>query len=128
MGANEKHGAAYHGGEDDPSRKLVWVPTLADYTAPTPDELNAGLDISRYVTNAHNSCGEDDPNLDNVRTEWAHSVSYSPDGWERATDQFDRLLDKVKADAYDEGAEATHISGDLFDVEAAKAANPYRGE
>lgn len=41
----------------DASRKLVWVPTLEDYTSPTAIELNGGLDISCLVTAANFTLG-----------------------------------------------------------------------
>lgn len=41
----------------DASRKLVWVPTLEDYTSPTAVELNGGLDISCLVTAANFTLG-----------------------------------------------------------------------
>lgn len=40
--------------------------------------------------------------------------------------EFDRWLNSIRFDAYNEGAEATHISGDLFDVDEAQANNPYK--
>ena len=41
----------------DASRRLVFVPTLADYKNPTVDELNSGLDISCLVTAANFTLG-----------------------------------------------------------------------
>lgn len=46
----------------DASRKLVWVPTLEDYSAPSAAILNAGLDLSCLVTAANfvlGSTGDD---------------------------------------------------------------------
>lgn len=46
----------------DASRKLVWVPTLEDYSAPSAAILNAGLDVSCLVTAANfvlGSTGDD---------------------------------------------------------------------
>lgn len=58
------------------------------------------------------------------RTETVREL-YGQSGNELA---FDRWLDKIRFDAYNEGAEATHISGDLFDVDEAQANNPYRAK
>lgn len=41
----------------DANRRLAWVPTLADYNAPTLTEITAGLDISCLVTAANFALG-----------------------------------------------------------------------
>lgn len=72
------------------------------------------------------------PTTDDVRDIWVdRKLHHLPKSTRTALvptvqAEFNRWLDKIRFDAYNEGAEATHISGDLFDVGEAQTSNPYK--
>lgn len=85
----------------DASRKLVWVPTLADYTAPTPTELNAGLDISCLVTAANFVLGStgDDAIVDPALCATSNASTPGRTNFEGAMDFF-RWTDELEDTAW----------------------------
>lgn len=79
--------------------------------------------------------GEYTPSEAALITAWANHrrnfLEYTGEPFEgvvERTAQAQRTIAKIRFDAYNEGAEATHISGDLFDVDEAQANNPYRAK
>lgn len=54
---------------------------------------------------------QEEIDIDIIRTEWAHSVSYNPDGWELAVGEFDRAIAKIKAEAWEKGQNAGFYNG-----------------
>ncbi len=74
----------------DASRKLAWVPELADPSKPTPVEANAGLDISCLVTAANFQLGAtgDDPITDPALCATSNSSVPGRTNYEAAMDFF----------------------------------------
>lgn len=86
----------------DASRKLVWVPELADPLKPTPAEANAGLDISCLVTAANFQLGAtgDDPISDPALCATSNSSVPGRTNYEAAMDFF-RWTDELEDKAWD---------------------------